>query len=73
MIFGLRVKLPPANLPPKLDGCFTLFIFIARRQVEKLRILIFMLFGLTLLEIKPESTSVVDALSTRSLTLTSGL
>ena len=41
---------------------------IAKHQAEKLQVPVFKVFGLTRLEIEPESTvSVADALSTQSL------
>ena len=63
--FGLRVKLPPVYHSRRRLHTLPL---IAERQAGKLRIPIFIVFGLTRPGIEPESTAAVaDALSTRPL------
>ena len=59
---GLCVKLPPATLSTAHGGGFTLSLFIAERQAGKLQILIFIIFGLTRPQIKPESVVSVAAI-----------
>ena len=48
--------MPPANLSTIHDEGFTLFLFAAKHQAVKLYIPIFIVFGLILPGIEPEST-----------------
>ena len=66
--FGLRFKLPPANLSTTHGGGFTLTLSMLESQARKLQTPTFVVFGLTRPEI--EHWSIVlggDALSTRQL------